>query len=59
MVRRLLMVNIAGSRESTEITLRIAKMLSEIGTCAFNSRAAIPKPQIRLEKWLLSENDIS
>jgi hypothetical protein len=43
MMWRLLMVNIAGSRESAEIAMSIAKMLNKISISTFNGRSLIPK----------------
>jgi hypothetical protein len=43
MMWRLLMVDITGSGESTEIAMSIAKMLNKISMRAFNGRLAIPK----------------
>jgi hypothetical protein len=43
MVWRLLMANIAGSRESAEIAMSIAKMLNKISMSTFNGRPLVPK----------------
>jgi hypothetical protein len=58
MVWRLLMVNIAGSRESTEIAMSIAKMLNKISISAFNGRPLIPESEVLLKEWLLGEYNI-
>jgi hypothetical protein len=57
MVWRLLMVNVAGSRESTEIAMSIAKMLNKISVRGFNGRLLVPKLWVRLKKQLLGENN--
>jgi hypothetical protein len=58
MVWRLLMVNIAGSRESTEIAMSIAKMLNKISISAFNGRPLILESEVLLKERLLGEYNI-
>ena len=52
------MIHVGSSWQRTYITLGITEMLSEIGIGPFNSKSAIPKPEIRLKKWALGKNDI-
>jgi hypothetical protein len=52
------MANIAGSRETAEIAVSIAKMLNKISMSAFNGRPPVSKLWVRLKKRVLGEDNV-
>ena len=58
LMRRLLVVDVAGRRKRAKICLGIAQMLNQVGPRSISEYLAIPKTKILLENGLFGEDDI-